>query len=103
MFQYLVRRDYALFDIVQGHALPLHQARRKLLDQTLGSEELDQLRAECVSRLVRGNVAQGLDVIVRHPLSGGLATTSGCDGSSEVHLKTFLGPTRLFSAQVVRK
>ncbi|SPO35760.1 related to dedicator of cytokinesis protein 3 [Pseudozyma flocculosa] len=72
MYSYLGRRDYALFLTVKEHIEVLHMARRQLLAQTLSAEEVGRLRRECVARLVKGNVAQGLDVIVRHPGRGGL-------------------------------
>lgn len=72
MYVYLGKRDYALFHIVREHIEALHIARRQLLAQTLSEEEVAKLRRDCVARLVKGNVQQGLDVIVRHPGRGGL-------------------------------
>lgn len=72
MYIYLSKRDYALFYAVREHIDVLHAARRQLLAQTLSEEESSKLRRECVARLVKGNVQQGLDVIVRHPGRGGL-------------------------------
>lgn len=43
----------------------LYVGRRQILAQTHSEDELSQVRRECVSRLVKCNVAQGLDVIVR--------------------------------------
>jgi dedicator of cytokinesis protein 3 len=43
----------------------LYVGRRQLLAQTHSEDELSQVRKECVSRLVKCNVAQGLEVIVR--------------------------------------
>lgn len=71
MFQYLARRDYKLFHVVREHIEALHLGRRQLLAQTLGAEETINMRRECVTRLVSGNLVQGLDVIVRHPTWGG--------------------------------
>ncbi|KAF5351982.1 hypothetical protein D9756_007382 [Leucocoprinus leucothites] len=72
MFHYLARRDYKLFQVVREHIEALHSGRRQLLAQTLNTEETDNMLRECVIRLVSGNLVQGLDVIVRHPTSGGL-------------------------------
>ncbi|KAF8629938.1 hypothetical protein AX15_003177 [Amanita polypyramis BW_CC] len=74
MYQYLARRDYKLFHVVRQHIETLHLGRRQLLAQTLSAEETNNLRCECVARLVRANIAQGLDVVVRHPSWGGLVT-----------------------------
>jgi dedicator of cytokinesis protein 3 len=76
MFEYLARREYALFHVVKEHIETLHLGRRQLLAQTLSQEETAALLRECVQRLVSGNIVQGLDVIVRHPTYGGLVT---CD------------------------
>ena len=43
----------------------LYVGRRQLLAQTHSEDELGQVRKECVSRLVKCNVAQGLEVVVR--------------------------------------
>lgn len=47
------------------HIDALFLGRRQLLSQMLSGEELIRIRRECVSRLVKCNVAQGLEVIVR--------------------------------------
>lgn len=39
---------------------------------SLSMDELAELRGEMVEKLVQGNIEQGLEVIVRHPHSGGL-------------------------------
>ncbi|CAO1638275.1 unnamed protein product [Parajaminaea phylloscopi] len=74
MHMYLARGQYSLFESVRQHFDALHTARRQLLAQTLSQDEMCKLRRECVARLVKGNIAQGLDVIVRHPTKGGLVT-----------------------------
>jgi dedicator of cytokinesis protein 3 len=101
MFTYLLARDYALFHTVRQHVASLHVGRRHLLEQNLGTEELATLRRDCVARLVKGNVAQGLDVIVRHPASGGLVTVSGVDGVGEVDQRSWVSGIRMYSMQVV--
>lgn len=84
LFTYLSRRDYRTFTAVREHIDALHLGRRQLLARTLegvggsasvgliSADEAVALRRECVMRLVRGNVAQGLDVLVRHPAGGAL-------------------------------
>jgi dedicator of cytokinesis protein 3 len=82
LFTYLARRDYRTFTAVREHIDALHLGRRQLLARTLeggaaavgtiSADEAVALRRECVMRLVRGNVAQGLDVLVRHPAGGAL-------------------------------
>ena len=62
---YLVNRNYRLFTTVIQHIDALWLGRRQLLSQTLSGDELSRVRRECVSRLVKCNVAQGLEVIVR--------------------------------------
>ncbi|KAL7415449.1 hypothetical protein BDY24DRAFT_382988 [Mrakia frigida] len=100
MFTYLLTRNYRLFHIVRQHITSLHVGRRHLLDRNLGTEELSILRRDCVARLVKGNVAQGLDVIVRHPVSGGLVTVSGTDGLGEVDSRSWVSGIRMYSMQV---
>jgi hypothetical protein len=96
MFQYLARRDYKLFHIVQEHIEALHLGRRQLLAQTLSAEETVNLRRECVARLVSGNVIQGLDVIVRHPTWGGLATV---DVEGETDPRSWVSAIRMYAMQ----
>ncbi|OCF44595.1 hypothetical protein I317_01482 [Kwoniella heveanensis CBS 569] len=62
---YLANREYRLFGTVMQHIDALFLGRRQLLSQTLSGDELVRVRRECVSRLVKCNVAQGLEVIVR--------------------------------------
>ncbi|PWN43738.1 hypothetical protein IE81DRAFT_67371 [Ceraceosorus guamensis] len=97
MYTYLARRDYGLFNAVREHTDLLHVARRQLLAQTLSAEEVSKLRRECVARLVKGNVLQGLDVIVRHPGRGGLVDVdfTGKDSDPE----SWVSGIRLFALQ----
>ncbi|KAL7418467.1 Deoxycytidine kinase 1 [Cryptotrichosporon argae] len=62
---YLANREYRLFNAVVQHIDALFLGRRQLLSQMLTEDELVRVRRECVSRLVKCNVAQGLEVIVR--------------------------------------
>jgi dedicator of cytokinesis protein 3 len=62
---YLANREYRLFSTVTQHIDALFLGRRQLLSRMLSADELSRVRRECVSRLVKCNVAQGLDVIVR--------------------------------------
>lgn len=82
MYTHLAKGRYALFESVQQEFDALHGARRQLLAQTLSEDEVSRLRRECVARLVKGNVLQGLDVIVRHPVKGGLVTVDFPGASS---------------------
>ena len=96
MFHYLACRDYKLFHLVREHIEALHFGRRQLLVQTLSSEETTSLRRECVVRLVGGNIVQGLDVIVRHPISGALVTV---DVDGEADTKSWVSPVRMYAMQ----
>ncbi|KZT56696.1 hypothetical protein CALCODRAFT_483819 [Calocera cornea HHB12733] len=96
LYVYLNRRDYRLFQTVQGHIEALHLGRRQLLANTLGMEETLALRRDCVARLVRGNVVQGLDVIVRHPAWGGLVTV---DVEGEVDPRSWVSAVRMYAMQ----
>ncbi|KAJ3793565.1 hypothetical protein GGU11DRAFT_850156, partial [Lentinula aff. detonsa] len=97
LFQYLARRDYRLFQIVREHIEALHLSRRQLLAQTLSAEETINMRRDCVIRLVKGNLVQGLDVIVRHPTWGGLVTV---DVQGETDPRTWVSAVRMYSMQV---
>ncbi|KAJ4468210.1 hypothetical protein J3R30DRAFT_1684989 [Lentinula aciculospora] len=97
LFQYLARRDYRLFQIVREHIEALHLGRRQLLAQTLSTEETINMRRDCVIRLVKGNLVQGLDVIVRHPTWGGLVTV---DIQGEIDFRTWVSAVRMYSMQV---
>ncbi|KAF8629268.1 hypothetical protein AX17_005847 [Amanita inopinata Kibby_2008] len=96
MFQYLARRDYKLFHIVQEHIEALHLGRRQLLAQTLSAEETNNLRRECVTRLVCANIVQGLDIIVRHPSWGGLVTV---DVEGDIENRSWVSAVRMYSMQ----
>ncbi|UZJ54324.1 hypothetical protein CBS101457_003644 [Exobasidium rhododendri] len=97
MYVYLSRRDYALFHAVREHIEVLHIARRQLLAQTLSEEEVEKLRRECVARLVKGNVQQGLDVIVRHPGRGGLVDVDFTGKESDP--ESWISGIRLYALQ----
>ncbi|KAJ7622830.1 C2 domain in Dock180 and Zizimin proteins-domain-containing protein [Mycena polygramma] len=96
MFQYLARRDYKLFHIVREHIEALHLGRRQLLAQTLNAEETINMRRDCVTRLVSGNIVQGLDVIVRHPTWGGLVTV---DVEGDIEPRSWVSAVRMYSMQ----
>ncbi|KAF9529304.1 cytoplasmic protein [Crepidotus variabilis] len=97
MFQYLARRDYKLFMIVRDHIEALHLGRRQLLAQALAAEETVNMRRDCVTRLVSGNLVQGLDVIVRHPTWGGLVSV---DVEGEVDTRSWMSAVRMYALQV---
>ena len=96
MFQYLARRDYRLFLVVREHIEALHLGRRQLLAQTLSAEETVNMRRDCVTRLVSGNIVQGLDIIVRHPTWGGLATVNV---EGEVDPRSWVSAIRMYAMQ----
>ena len=96
MFKHLQQKDYRLFTLVKEHIEALHLGRRQLLNGTLGAEETAVLRRECVTRLVKGNIAQGLDVIVRHPVWGSLVTVEHDGG---VNPRSWMSAVRMFMLQ----
>ena len=96
MFQYLARRDYQLFQTVREHIEALHLGRRQLLTQSLSEEETANLRRDCVTRLVSGNIVQNLDVIVRHPTGGGLVTV---DVEGEIDTRNWMSAVRMYALQ----
>ncbi|KAH7908606.1 hypothetical protein BJ138DRAFT_1157281 [Hygrophoropsis aurantiaca] len=97
LYHYLACRDYQLFHTVKEHIDALHLSRRQLLAQTLNEEETVNLRRDCVARLVTCNVAQGLDIVVRHPSWGGLVTV---DMEGELDLRSWLSAVRMYAMQV---
>ncbi|KAJ6499427.1 C2 domain in Dock180 and Zizimin proteins-domain-containing protein [Mycena sanguinolenta] len=96
MFQYLARRDYRLFHVVREHIEALHLGRRQLLAQTLNAEETVNMRRDCVTRLVSGNIVQGLDVIVRHPTWGALVSV---DVEGDIDQRSWVSAIRMYSMQ----
>lgn len=72
LYAHLAKRDYAQFHQIKREMDSLHQARRQLLSGALSRQESEQVRFDLVRRLALGNQAQGLDLIVRHPLHGSL-------------------------------
>lgn len=96
MFQYLARRDYQLFHIVKDQIEALHLGRRQLLAQTLSAEETANMLQDCVTKLVVGNLIQGLDVIVRHPKYGGLVTV---DVEGETDPRSWVSAIRMYAMQ----
>ena len=96
MFQYLARRDYQLFQTVREHIEALHLGRRQLLTHSLSEEETANLRRDCVTRLVSGNIVQNLDVIVRHPTGGGLVAV---DVEGEIDTRNWMSAVRMYALQ----
>lgn len=62
---YLANREYRLFGTIMQHIDALLLGRRQLLAQVLSADEMKRVTRECVSRLVKCNVAQSLEVVVR--------------------------------------
>lgn len=96
MFQYLARRQYALFHTVKSHIEALHLGRRQLLANTLSAEETVSMRRDCVARLVAGNMVQDLDIIVRHPTWGALVSV---DVEGEVDPRSWVSAVRMYAMQ----
>jgi len=96
MFQYLARRQYALFHTMKSHIEALHLGRRQLLAHTLSAEETIALRRDCVARLVTGNMVQNLDIIVRHPTWGALVAV---DVEGEVDPRSWVSAVRMYAMQ----
>ncbi|CBQ70585.1 related to dedicator of cytokinesis protein 3 [Sporisorium reilianum SRZ2] len=97
MYVYLGQRDYDLLNAVKDQIEVLYMARKQLLAQTLSAEEVAKLRRDCVARLVKANVAQGLDVIVRHPGRGGLVDFD--INSKDADPDSWVSGIRLFALQ----
>ncbi|KAG8997177.1 hypothetical protein FRB93_000463 [Tulasnella sp. JGI-2019a] len=97
LFVYLSRRDYRLFTLVKNHLEALHLGRRQLLSETLSAEETLNLCRACVTRLVRGNMDQGLDIIVRHPTWGSLVMVD-IDGNADA--RSWMSAVRMYAMQV---
>ncbi|GJN92547.1 hypothetical protein Rhopal_005577-T1 [Rhodotorula paludigena] len=97
LYTHLYRRDYDLFDAVKRDIDILHGARKQLLTKTLSVDESARLRRDIVARLVKGNVQQGLDVIVRHPASGGLVDVNVV---GELDRHSWMSVVRMYAAQV---
>lgn len=72
---YLASKEYRLFNHVVQHIDALLLGRRQLLSRTLSTDELAKVKRECVSRMVKCNIAQGLEVIVRDIEDGSVVVT----------------------------
>ncbi|GAA5832812.1 hypothetical protein JCM11251_005773 [Rhodosporidiobolus azoricus] len=97
LYSHLYKREYGLFELVQEHFNSLHGQRKQLLAKALSVEETDRLRREAVTKLVEGNLAQGLDVIVRHPISGALVDVNV---EGELDRKAWMTVVRMYAMQV---
>jgi dedicator of cytokinesis protein 3 len=97
LYTHLYRRDYSLFHVVRQYIEELHVGRRQLLANTLSVDELSTMRQECVEKLVKGNVAQGLDVIVRHPSWGGLVDV---EVEGEIDQRAWVSGVKMYEMQV---
>ncbi|TIA88831.1 hypothetical protein E3P99_02368 [Wallemia hederae] len=98
----LSNKDYVLFEKIKNNMNALNYARMQLLQQS-GSDnnskdDLVDLRARAVERLVKANVDLGLDVIVRHPTTGALANISN-DGD-DIDRKAWISSIRMYAQQV---
>ncbi|GAA5913444.1 hypothetical protein JCM6882_001962 [Rhodosporidiobolus microsporus] len=97
LYTHLYKREYALFELVKNHINSLHGQRKQLLAKALSVEETDKLRREAVTKLVEANLAQGLDVIVRHPISGALVDVNV---EGELDRKAWMTVVRMYAMQV---
>lgn len=94
---YLSNREYRLFNAVVQHIDALFLGRRQLLSQMLSGEELIRIRRECVSRLVKCNVAQGLEIIVRSLEDGSVV---GVDKDRSLTSSGWMGGVMAYIYQV---
>ncbi|BEI88066.1 uncharacterized protein CcaverHIS019_0107840 [Cutaneotrichosporon cavernicola] len=94
---YLANREYRLFNAVVQHIDALFLGRRQLLSQMLSGDELVRIRRECVSRLVKCNVAQGLEVIVRSLEDGNVV---GIDKDRSLTSSGWMGGVMAYIYQV---
>lgn len=90
-------REYRLFNAVVQHIDALFLGRRQLLSQMLSGDELVRIRRECVSRLVKCNVAQGLEVIVRSLEDGSVV---GVDKDRALTSSGWMGGVMAYMNQV---
>lgn len=90
-------REYRLFNAVVQHIDALFLGRRQLLSQMLSGDELVRIRRECVSRLVKCNVAQGLEVIVRSLEDGSVV---GIDKDRALTRSGWMGGVMAYKNQV---
>lgn len=84
LYDLLQKGDYAKFGRLKSLIEESLRGRQRLIDSIpeVGTEErrvdseldgdLNQVRRECIKNLGKGNWELGLEVIVRHPISGGL-------------------------------
>ena len=98
LYSHLSRRDYALFQTVKAHIDALHAGRKTLLASTLSAAEASALRADLVNRLVRGNIIQGLDILVRHPIHGSLVEVD--EDSEHANQQAWVDGIRMYAMQV---
>ncbi|GAA5856905.1 hypothetical protein JCM8547_008456 [Rhodosporidiobolus lusitaniae] len=97
LYTHLYRRDYKLFETVKGHFDALHGARKQMLARTLSLDETDKLRRDAVARLAKCNLEQGLDIIVRHPVSGALLDVNV---EGELERNAWMSVVRMYAMQV---
>ncbi|GAA5944251.1 guanine nucleotide exchange factor DCK1 [Sporobolomyces koalae] len=94
---HLDRRDYQLFEAVKRRFDTLHAGRMRLLSNMLDLEDARALKSELVTCLAKGNIEQGLDIIVRHPTTGQLIDLDLGAGSTQ---EDWLSIVRLYATQV---
>jgi dedicator of cytokinesis protein 3 len=83
--------------MVKDQIEALHLGRRQLLASALSAEETVNMRRDCVTKLVVGNLIQGLDVIVRHPTWGGLVNVDVEGGGDP---RSWISAIRMYTMQV---
>jgi hypothetical protein len=97
LYQYLHKRDYAMFQSVKAHIEALHLGRRQLLSKSLSVDELSRLRASLVERLHRSSLEQGLDLVVRHPTWGAMADV---EAYGDIDRKAWMSGVRMYKMAV---
>lgn len=95
--KYLHRRDYTMFGLVKQRIAALHLGRRQLLSRNLSVEEVSNLRKDMVKLLVKGNLEQNLDVVVRQPASGALVNV---EAYGNIDRKGWMSAIRMYRMQV---
>ncbi|GAA5897476.1 guanine nucleotide exchange factor DCK1 [Sporobolomyces salmoneus] len=94
---HLSHRDYSRFSSIKRRFDTLHSGRRRLISRKLDAGEEGELKKELVECLARGNVEQGLEIIVRHPSIG---TLIDADLESMAEQSSWSSIVRLYATQV---
>ena len=93
LYSHLRKRDYNTFHALRKHIDALHVGRKQLLGKTLSEDELSHLRRDLADQLVTANIEQGLDIVVRHPVSGALADV---ESDGPIDKKAWMSAVRMY-------